>query len=64
VSPVARPPDDTAPTVAQPGGAAPAWQGRFAAGTILAGRYVDGEDLRSLPQRVGRLPTEGGDEPA
>jgi hypothetical protein len=50
--------------VAQPGGAAPAWQGRFAAGTILAGRYVDGEDLRSLLQRVGRLPTEGGDEPA
>jgi serine/threonine-protein kinase len=40
VSPAARPPDETASTVAQrAGGAAPGWQGRFAAGTILAGRY-------------------------
>jgi serine/threonine-protein kinase len=39
VSPAPRPPDETASTVAQPGGPAPAWQGRFAAGTILAGRY-------------------------
>jgi hypothetical protein len=40
VSPAPHPPDETAPTVAQPGpGATPGWQGRFAAGTILAGRY-------------------------
>jgi hypothetical protein len=39
VSPLARPPDETASTVAQPGRPASAWHGRFAAGTILAGRY-------------------------
>jgi hypothetical protein len=39
VSPLARSPHETASTVAQPDGLAPAWQGRFAAGTILAGRY-------------------------
>jgi serine/threonine-protein kinase len=40
VNPAARPPDETTSTVAQPAaGGAPGWQGRFAAGTILAGRY-------------------------
>jgi hypothetical protein len=35
-----RPSDETASTIAQrASAAAPAWQGRFAAGTILAGRY-------------------------
>jgi hypothetical protein len=39
VSPGTPPPDESASTVAQPATGAPGWQGRFAAGTVLAGRY-------------------------